>query len=84
MEMDALEKRLYGKTPILRGLVDKEGGIRVWCPHCDKHHIHGWPAKFGTRPQHRSAHCTNPESPFNRGGYNIAPFRKKDKIKYKS
>lgn len=78
--MDAFEKRLYGKAPILRGLVD-DYVIRVWCPHCDKHHIHGWPKGSGRRPEHRSAHCSNQESPFKRGGYHIAPFRKKDLIK---
>ena len=76
----ALEKRLYGHAPILGGVVEDET-IRVWCPYCDKHHIHGWPKGSGYKPSYRSAHCTNPRSPF--GDYAIAPFRKKDRVEYR-
>ena len=79
----ALEKRLYKHAPILRGVVE-DNQIRVWCPYCDKHHFHGWPEGFGYKPANVGAHCTNKNSPFYRGGgYQIAPFRKKDKVNYK-
>jgi hypothetical protein len=29
--------------PLLRGRLENEGTIRVWCPFCQKSHIHGWP-----------------------------------------
>lgn len=44
--------------------------ILVWCPHCKKHHIHGWNV-FNARDavEHRVAHCTT--GPFREGGYFI-------------
>lgn len=43
------------------------------CPHCETEHQHGWPLTADpNKPQHRSAHCTQP--PLNGGkGYYIVP-----------
>ena len=42
---------------------------RVWCKHCRAWHYHG--AAEG----HWEAHCTNPASPYQRTGYNLARAR---------
>lgn len=45
---------------------------RAWCPWCRKWHQHGWPAGSSRHTaQHRAAHCTNEDSPFNATGYFI-------------
>lgn len=52
--------------------------ISVWCPHCRRHHTHGWnPANDGRVAEHRCAHCHDPASPFT-DGYWISVWRKTD------
>ena len=59
------------KTPTLYGRYE-DGQLTVWCPHCREPHAHGW--RVGDAgPQHRAAHCCDPDSPFEVGGYYIAP-----------
>jgi len=72
---------LRGHTYALRGKATPSGpnlGIAVHCPYCDQLHHHGWDAGVW-RPEHRVAHCASDSgSPFNDGGYWIAPYRKRD------
>ena len=41
--------------------------IGFWCPDCNVLHRHGW--SDGKPNGHRSAHCHNSNSRFNRSGY---------------
>jgi hypothetical protein len=51
--------------------------IAVWCPHCRRHHTHGWdPADNGSVAEHRVAHCI--DGPFRDSGYYISPLRRCD------
>lgn len=43
------------------------GENHVWCPMCDKYHIHG----SGTG--HRAAHCKLESSPYKKTGYKLVP-----------
>lgn len=53
--------------------------LLVWCPHCKRHHEHGWdPANNGSVAEHRVAHCHDPNSPFDKSGYFVSVFRKAD------
>lgn len=53
--------------------------IAVWCPHCRKHHYHGWnPADGPGVASHRAAHCHDEASPFYASGYFISPWRQSD------
>lgn len=49
------------RIPVLRGYLDIDRGnllVRVWCPHCERHHTHGWLATDGAgRKSHRWPHC---------------------------
>lgn len=51
--------------PTLLGEKIRRNQIKVWCEHCCKYHVHGFPEG------HRVAHCINPESPYNKTGYFI-------------
>lgn len=52
--------------PILLAFEHKKTGfLSVWCPYCCTFHFHG------EGEGHRSAHCTNPNSPFKESGYVI-------------
>lgn len=44
-----------------------------WCPYCICFHKHG-AAALG----HRTAHCTNPNSPFRKTGYFLKEYTKKE------
>jgi hypothetical protein len=56
-----------------------EAIISVWCPFCREQHLHGWDPGYGsTHAEHRTAHCSNAESPFKETGYYISVWRKKD------
>lgn len=50
-------------------LVEVNGAkrLRVWCDHCHRFHFHF----HGPRPGHRESHCHDPESPYERSGYNL-------------
>jgi hypothetical protein len=39
---------------------------RVWCAHCNVHHLHG------VGEGHREAHCNDTASPYWKRGYNLA------------
>jgi len=53
--------------------------IAVWCPWCKRFHTHGWdPAEDARVASHRVAHCHDPASPFDDGGYFISVWRKSD------
>jgi hypothetical protein len=62
-------------------LIAEDGGedcpnsVRVWCPFCVAYHYHGKCNEEGVMDErlegHRVAHCHNPDSPFNNGGYYI-------------
>ncbi len=53
--------------------------LSVWCPFCQRHHVHGWnPANNGGEAEHRGAHCHDPASPFDSTGYFISVYRKSD------
>jgi len=70
MEGTKLIKK-YKDLPILKGQVDKYGiQLRVWCPSCNKIHLHG--PKAG----HRVAHCHDSKGLFHDTGYIIKPFTK--------
>lgn len=43
-----------------------------WCPFCNRFHYHG-SASLG----HRTAHCTNPDSPYKKTGYILKEYTKK-------
>lgn len=44
--------------------------LHVWCPHCKKHHIHGWKHHLpNDEVEHRIAHCES--GPFYKDGYYI-------------
>lgn len=50
--------------------------VAVWCPYCRDLHYHGWhPEHDGRHAEHRTAHCTFAESPFNETGYWISTVR---------
>jgi hypothetical protein len=56
--------------PLLAGT--KNGNtIRVWCPYCRIHHVHGWDKDCSdSDATHRVAHCL-PGGPFRETGYYI-------------
>lgn len=59
------------KLPVLRGYLDSQGLIHVWCPYCRRPHTHGWGwSSRGVRTEHRHAHCDT-GSPFLDSGYLI-------------
>jgi len=67
------------KFPLLIGFADSETQVKAWCPYCKKWHIHGYPdKKKGRKIGHWSAHCTNAQSPFKDGGYEIKLLTKKE------
>ena len=46
-------------TPLLVGKMVRKNLIAVWCPHCKKHHIHGWdPEENKDNVERRGAHCS--------------------------
>ena len=66
-EMKRWNKKAY---PLLAGT--RDGNIiRVWCPYCRFHHIHGWDKDASdSDASHRNAHCL-PGGPLNETGYYI-------------
>jgi len=67
--------------PKVRGIVRKcQDGLielRWWCSYCKRYHLHGLGTGSieGYRPGdvvgHWVSHCTNPQSPYYGGGYEI-------------
>jgi hypothetical protein len=53
--------------PILNAIIYDEFHVKVWCEHCNTWHYHGRKGGSG----HRSAHCTNRNSPYKITGYEI-------------
>jgi hypothetical protein len=55
--------------------------VAVWCPHCRRHHTHGWdPADNGSVAEHRVAHCS--DGPFRDSGYYVSVWRRKSDPEY--
>src|SRR6266568_8981266 len=55
----------------------REVSLVVWCLHCRRWHWHGAGNAPGAGDGHRVAHCINPKSPYNQGGYvlrEVAPI----------
>ena len=50
-------------APRVPAYPDGRGGLRTWCPWCDRWHYHG--PRYGYRP----AHCRKARSPFKATGY---------------
>ncbi len=74
--------------PVLMGIVSADGRtIRVYCPTCHKHHIHGWgPGEARKRGGvHRVAHCIPEVNPkdcgdlFTKNGYVVKEYSKTDR-----
>ena len=70
-------------TPTLYGRLKRPPGglhgqphltLRVWCPECCRHHLHGFalPPSSWAKVNHRIAHCHPVPRPHRRG-YFIAP-----------
>jgi len=63
---------------VLRGKIDKTQRIwtiSVWCPFCKEYHVHGFPKNEKWKSNdvsHRTAHCSNEDSPFKKKGYFVA------------
>ena len=66
---------------ILRGKLTGDGSqIKIFCPHCATHHLHGWPSGSADpgHTEHRQCHCIDTlhskatASPFWDHGYQIA------------
>jgi len=68
--------------PVLRGVLSltRQGNkiIRVWCPYCDKAHIHGWPDPEAPdwSISHRRPHCLE-NTPFSKTGYYVGVLPRK-------
>jgi len=58
--------------PILKGYINEFNEFLVWCPFCKRFHYHG------NAEGHRCAHCHNPNSPFDRTGYIIKRYTKRE------
>ncbi|MGN1299340.1 MAG: hypothetical protein ACI4UE_05105 [Candidatus Scatovivens sp.] len=52
---------------------ENENQCSFWCPYCKKYHYHGIPLEG-----HRTAHCTNKNSPFRETGYILKEYTKKE------
>jgi hypothetical protein len=48
---------------VLAAYADEHGFLRAWCIHCRRWHYHG------QGEGHRVAHCSKPDSPYERTGY---------------
>jgi len=76
MKIPKYQRKPEKGIPVLRGVLSltREGNkiITVWCPYCDKGHIHGWPDRDAPNwsISHRVAHCFG-DSPFRKTGYYI-------------
>ena len=59
------------------GWEHRPGQLAVWCPHCSRFHLHGWPTYLdGRHASHRIDHCSNSKNfP---DGYWISTFRLND------
>jgi len=64
-------------SPVLKGFIlqgrtlDNQQ-ILVWCPYCQRFHIHGWSIKENPKgkPEHRYSHCGSDKMPH----YYVKPF----------
>lgn len=72
-----------GQRPVLIGSVSRCGKfIRVWCPYCRKHHVHGaGQDEHEGRMTHRIAHCFRNDSPFHANGYFVLDPDAKRRVK---
>jgi hypothetical protein len=59
-----MENQAKEKPPTIEVQL-KNGQYIFWCPHCRAKHYHG--AGDG----HRTAHCTNSNSPYRKTGYYV-------------
>lgn len=57
---------------------ESEKQYAFWCPYCKRYHYHG-SASLG----HRTAHCTNKNSPFRETGYILKEYTKKELVEFK-
>jgi hypothetical protein len=56
-------------TPVFEGEI-RGSTIVFMCPHCKREHSHGaGPDPQSTAAGHRTAHCADPDSPYDKTGY---------------
>lgn len=67
------------KIPIVKCLPSPIclGGMVFWCPFCKTHHMHG------RGNGHRNQHCSDPDSPFRKTGYELKMYPKAELVKLK-
>lgn len=71
------KERLIPDIPIVYGYA-YEYSFKFPCPFCDCEHSHGWISIERDELTHRSAHCTDPDSPLLKTGYYISILKKYD------
>lgn len=64
-----LARRVFGNSTWL---------LEAHCPFCNRHHVHGAGDRPGDGNGHRSAHCSEPTSPFLKTGYILREVTPRD------